>query len=178
MANVNRWKYGDTRPVVGRASLGLLQEIGDLVYQEQFAPYTIRPASAVPDQGSTQANQLYFGCRFLGHLSQQFRPNHDPADLAEVRVNTAAVHEYPCAALAADLPIGTPFAPAADVAGTGLQDQVVVALDWGTNDARVIGRLARRAIAADTMVYIELISEVMQGGADADQCSGSSSSGE
>ena len=170
--NINRWRYGDTKPVLGLVNPGTEIEIGDLVYQEID---DIRPASAIPNQGSTPANQRYFVCRFLGHASQRHRANHTPADDNDARCNTAGVHEYECAAQAVAYPLGERFGPAADAAGTGLQDQFVVRV--GADDLAV-GRLARRAAIGATSVLIELISEVMAGGLDAETCVSSSSSGE
>lgn len=180
MANKNRYKYGDTKPVVAMCREGTAIEIGDLVYLEG-APggvRDLRPASAIPDQASLAANQIYFKCRFLGHASQQHRANHDPADLTDLRVNSAAVHEFACAS--ATWEVGDLVAPAADAAGTGLLNQTVVIVPAASADAdlRAIGRVARREPIANTRVYVDLDSEVMHGGVDGGTCSGSSSSGE
>jgi len=173
-ANYNRWKYGDTKPVVGVAGHAVAIHIGDLVYQEEVSGFhNIEPASACPIEGSLIQQQEYFCCRFLGHASQQFRADHDPADFCELRVNTRGVHEYACVALPVAVPLGAFFGPAG-LAATGLLNQTVVEV---AEERRAVGRLARRAAAGDTTVYIELFSEIMDGGLEAGTCSGSSSSG-
>lgn len=177
MANKNRWKYGDAKPVVAVTGHAVSIEIGDLVYQEEVSGlFNIEPASAAPKEGNLAQQQEYFCCRFLGHSSQQFRADHDPADLCELRVNTRGVHEYDCVALPRALPLGTFFGPAAAGAmpAAGLLDQTVVEV---AEERRAVGRLARRAAAGDTTVYIEIFSEVMDGGLEDGTCSGSSSSG-
>ena len=175
MSNINRWKYGDTRPVVGVAGHGISIEIGDLVFQEEVSGFfCIRPASSAPIEGSLAQQQEYFVCRFLGHASQQFRADQTPADYCQLRVNTQGVHEYPCTALTDAKPLGTFFGPDG-LAATGLLDQQVVEV---AEERRAVGRLARRAQVGDTTVYLQLTSEVMYGGVDDEgTCSGSSSSG-
>jgi len=180
MANKNRWKYGDTKPVIAVCNEGQAIEIGDLCYMEGAHPEQAaatlgdaRPASGIPWQGSLAETRRYFACRFLGHASQQHRANHDPADDTELRFNTAGVHEYVCSSQQWE--IGDLVAPAVDAAGTGLQDQAVCRV---TSDDQAIGRVAKREAVANTRVYVELVSEVMHGGVDGETCSGSSSSGE
>lgn len=176
MGNVNRWKYGDTDPVVAVCREGTAIEIGDLVYQATSnVLFDVRPASAIPNQGSLVANQEYFACRFLGHASQQHRANQDPADFCELRVGTRGSYEYPCQALTRRLPLGTFFGPEADAAGTGLRNQMVAEV---AEERQAVGRLARIANVGDTTVLIRLVSEVMEGGLELGTCSGSSSSGE
>lgn len=172
MANINRYKYGDTKPVVARCNEGTGIEIGDLCYLEgvQGGTKDLRPASAIPDQGSASANRVYFACRFLGHASQQHRANQDPADDRDLRVNTAGVHKYACASQVWE--IGDRVGVSENAAGTALLDQTVVQV---FADDEAIGRVARREATAKTEVYVELFSEVMAGGADGGSCSGSSS---
>ena len=174
MANVNRWKYGDTKPATGVAGHAVSIEIGDLVYQEEVSGnFNIEPASACPIEGSLAQQQEYFCCRFLGHACQQFRADQTPVDFCELRCNTRGVHEYPCTALVNAKPLGSFFGPDG-LAATGLLDQQVVEV---AEERRAVGRLARRAAVGDTMVYIELFSEIMDGGLESGTCSGSSSSG-
>lgn len=181
MANVSRYKYGDTKPVVASCQSATDIEIGDLVFLEGVdgALKNLRPASQLDDLGSIAANQIYFKCRFLGHASQRHRTAAvaDPDDVTDIRVNTAGVHEYICASTTWEL--GDLVAPAENAAGTALLDQTVIVVPRVSADAdrRAIGRVAQREAVATTRVYIELSSEIMDGGVDAGTCSGSSSSG-
>jgi len=177
MSNKNRWKYGDTKPVVGAAGHAVAIHIGDLVYQEEVSgAWNIEPASAAPKEGNLAQQQEYFCCRFLGHASEQFRADQTPKDLCELRVNARGVHEYDCVALTHTMGLGTFFGPAGAGAqpAAGLLNQTVVE---GAEERRAVGRLARRVAVGDKTVYIELFSEIMDGGLESGTCSGSSSSG-
>lgn len=181
MSDNNRWRWGDTVPVVANCQGDTDIEIGDLVFLEgaEGGLKNLRPASMITDLGSLIANQIYFKCRFLGHASQAHRTNAaaDPDDVQDVRVNTAAVHEYACAS--ATWEIGDLVGVAENAAGTALLDQTVIAVPRNAVDAdlRAIGRVAQREAVATTRVLIDLDSEIMAGGVDAGTCSGSSSSG-
>ena len=176
MAN-NRWKYGDTKPVVARCNLGTTIDIGDLVFL--FGALSglrdLRRASDIPDQGSLAANQHWFKCRFLGHASERHRPHHDPLDNPDLRVNSAGVHEYDCASSTWE--IGDYVGVAENAAGDRLLDQTVIRVPNEATNAneRIIGVVARREPVARTRVFIQLISEVLAGGIEGGVCSGSSS---
>ncbi|HOM16929.1 MAG TPA: hypothetical protein PLQ00_06340, partial [Thermoguttaceae bacterium] len=61
MADVMRWRYGETNPVVAAVAAETEVEIGDLIWQDGGQA---KPASLLPNQGSESANQEQFADRF------------------------------------------------------------------------------------------------------------------
>ena len=165
MADVMRWRYQNTQPVVAPAQSAILYEIGDLLYQSING--LVYPASSQPDQGTENDNQILFACRFLGVAMQRSRVG----DTDDIRVATAGVFEFCVAVLTAELPLGTRFGASEDAAATGLLDQTVEEV---TDDVRSIARLYRVAQAGDTCVWIKIRSEIMDGGIDPGTCESSS----
>lgn len=168
MADVMRWRCGDTNPVVSPAcQSGLLYEIGDLLFQSLNG--LAYPASAQTDQGSEARNQELFACRFLGVAMQRSRVG----DTDLIRVATTGIFEYPCPTVpAGGYDLGQRVGADENAAGTALLDQQVVAV---TTDVAAIGRLNRIANAGDTNMLVRIRSEIMEGGIDPGTCESSSS---
>jgi hypothetical protein len=96
MADVMRWRYGDTNPVSAAVDAATVIEIGDLVYQEVD---DARPASAQADLGTEAQNQEGFHDKFLGVAMQASRNG----DTAPIRLATSSVFEFVTAAAAYEL---------------------------------------------------------------------------
>lgn len=152
MADVMRYRYGDTNPVVVPVDADTVIEIGDLVYLETD---DARPAAAQGDQGSRAGNQELFHDRFVGVAMQR-----SPAgDTRPVRVATTGVFEFDC--LGATFEVGALAGPDEAASGTALENQRVVEVD-APNLA--IGRCARRVNPAGSRVLVDIVSTVMYGG--------------
>lgn len=169
MADVMRYRHGDTNPVVSPAcNSGLLYEIGDLIYQASSGQ--IFPASSQPDQGAEAVNQELFACRFLGVAMQRSLIG----EILPIRVATTGVFEFICLAVGAGgWVLGSRLAPDENAAGTALLDQTVA---FVVADNMAIGRVNRIASAGDLTVLCRIRSEIMEGGIDPGTCESSSSS--
>ena len=155
MADVMRWQYGDTNPVVTKApASATVIEIGDLIYQDPSTnvPY---PASSQADQGSEALNQNLFHDNFLGVAMQRSRNG----DTDTLRVATTGVFEMDCPSGTWEL--GDLAAADENSGGTGLLDQTVTKV---TLEGLAIGVCAKRVASADTLVYIDIQSTLMTGG--------------
>src|SRR5689334_22183995 len=89
MANVMRWRHGETHPVLAAVNESTVVEIGDLLYQEVD---DARPAANLGDQGTEPANQAAFHTKFLGVAMQQSLSGESKP----IRVATRGVFEFPC----------------------------------------------------------------------------------
>jgi hypothetical protein len=152
MADVMRWRYGDTNPVSAAVDAATVIEIGDLVYQEVD---DARPASAQADLGTEAQNQEGFHDKFLGVAMQASRNG----DTAPIRVATSGVFEFVTAAAAYEL-----GALVGLVGATTLADQELKAV---ATENLAVGRVAKRVNPAGTAVYVEIVSTVMRGGPQA-----------
>ena len=152
MANVMRWRYGDTKPVMADVDSGQTIEIGDFCWLNTD---DVRSAAAQSDQGSEVTNQETFADNFLGVAMQQSRS----ADTDEIRLATAGVFEFICAS--ATYEVGDLVGVDEASSGTALEDQTVAAV---TDAEYAIGRVARRATSATTTLFVEIESTVMHGG--------------
>lgn len=152
MANVMRWKYGDTKPVMAAVDSAIVVEIGDLLYLNTD---DVRPASSQADAGSEVANQETFADNFIGVAMQQSRSG----DTADIRVATAGVFEFICAS--ATYEVGDNVGVDENSDGDGLLDQTVAAV---TDAEYAIAKVARRATSATTTLFVEIESTVMHGG--------------
>ena len=152
MADVMRWRYGDTNPVSAPVDSGTVIEIGDLVYLETD---DARPATAQADLGTEAQNQEGFHDKFLGVAMQASRSG----DTAPIRVATAGVFEFITAAASYEL-----GALVGLVGATTLADQEVKAV---ATENLAIGRVAKRLNPNGTSVLVEIVSTVMRGGPQA-----------
>jgi hypothetical protein len=152
MASTMRWRYGDTNPVMIAVDSATVIEIGDLVLQEVD---DARPASAMADQGTENANQqafhdLFAGVAMQASLSGSTQP---------IRIATTGVFEFDC--LSTTLEVGDMLAADENVGGTALLNQTVAKV---TNANAAIGRCAKRLNPAGTRVLVDIVSSVLRGG--------------
>ncbi len=152
MADVMRWRYGDTNPVTVPVDSATVIEIGDLVYLEVDDG---RPASSQADLGTEAQNQEGFHDKFLGVAMQASRNG----DIAPIRVATSGVFEFITASTTYELGnlIGL-------VGATTLADQDVKQV---ATENLAIGRVAKRLNPAGTSVLVDVVSTVLRGGPQA-----------
>ncbi|HEY1598330.1 MAG TPA: hypothetical protein VGG64_01920 [Pirellulales bacterium] len=152
MADVMRWRYGETSPVILPVQSGTVIEIGDLLY---WSTDHVLPAVAQADQGTKAGNQQLFHNNFAGVAMQQSRSG----DTNPIRVATTAVFAYDCSS--ATFEVGTLVGADENSGGTALQNQVVAAV--GAENLAV-GRCAKRLNPAGTCVMVEIVSTISHGG--------------
>jgi hypothetical protein len=155
MANVMRWRYGETSPVMLPVQSATVIEIGDLVY---LSTDHALPASSQADQGSKAANQQLFHNNFAGVAMQQSRSG----DTNPIRVATTGVFAYDCAS--ATFEIGALVGINQPSAGPPLSDQILVGV---AAENLAVGRCAKRVNPADTSVLVEIVGTVSHGGPQA-----------
>lgn len=162
MADVMRWRFGETNPVVAPADAAVGIEIGDLVLYSSGAA---RPASSVNDIGGAgpadvAAAQEAFHDEFLGVAMQRSAVGEG----REIRVATSGVFELACNG--ATFELGDRVGVAADGTGTALADQEAATTSESAPE-RSIGRAARRTGGAANSVLVEIHSRVMRDGPQA-----------
>ena len=160
MADVMRWRYGETKPVVSHdVDAETLVEIGDLLFQDGGDEEQPRPAAAVgtipEDHATLAAAQEAFHDEFLGVAMQR----SGAGDTQGVRVATAGVFEFPCAS--ATFALGTLVGVAENGGGTALLNQQVVEV---ATPNLAIGRVAKAYATATTRVLVEIVGTVSHGG--------------
>jgi len=156
MANVMRWRYGDTNPVMLAVDSATVIEIGDLVILETD---DARPASSVTYGASLAATQEAAHDKFVGVAMQA-----SPAGQAgEIRIATSGVFEFVQAA--ATVQVGTRIGIDDNLAADALLDQQVIAVAEGSPQL-AIGRCARLASNA-TSLLVAIHSTVMSDGPQA-----------
>jgi hypothetical protein len=155
MADQMRWRYGDTNPVISKpiASATVI-EVGDLV--EMAAGGDVTPASLHAWNTDLATTQDEFQNTFLGVAMQRSRAG----DVEPIRVATSGMFEFDCAA--ATFELGALVAPAKQ-SGNALENQKTAALAAG-NEAKAIGRVAKRYGTSTTRALVEIFSTVMRGG--------------
>jgi hypothetical protein len=152
MANVMRWRYGDTNPVMLPVAALTVIEIGDLIYQASGAAL---PASELADAGSEAGNQEAFHDLFVGVAMQA-----SPSGVSNpIRVATSGVFEFECISTTAE--VGDLFGADEDGTGVELLSQVVAKVATAN---LAIGRCAKRVNPAATRTLIEIVSTVLRGG--------------
>ena len=144
MADTNRWRFGETNPLLAAVDAATVIEIGDLVYLDTD---DIKPASALPDEQSEAANQASFVSRFLGVAAQR----SSDGDVADVRVDTDGVFEFNCAAQTWE--VGDLVAVDEAASGTALENQQVQAV---SRAELAIGHVVRREPVASTSVWVRI----------------------
>ena len=157
MANVLRWRYGATNPVMMPVDSAQVIEIGDLVWQNTD---DVRPASASTYAGGLATSQEALVDNFLGVAAQASASG----DTAEIRVDTTGTFQFICASSTAE--VGDLMGAADNT--TALADQTVIEVE---DVARAIGRCDKRNAAAATSVYVRIESSVMTGGAQNEEAS-------
>lgn len=152
MADVMRWRYGETNPVVMPVDAATVIEIGDLIYIDTD---DAKPAGQLPDAGSEAQSQEAFHDLFVGVAMQRSRSG----DTTPIRVATTGVFEFPCPS--ASFEIGALIGASDNPGGTALLSQQVE----GVATANLaIGRCAKRVSPANTSVLVDIVSTTMYGG--------------
>ena len=161
MANIMRWRYGETNPVTLPVDSATDIEIGDMVLLDTD---DAKPASSINDIGGAgppdlAAAQEQFHDSFVGVAMQRSRAG----DTQAIRIATSGVFEFDAAS--ATFELGDRMAVAQD-AGTALEDQKVVGVAQNV-PKRAVGRVAKRVASADTKVLVEISSTMMRDGPQA-----------
>jgi hypothetical protein len=145
-------QYGDAKPVVTKAvPTATVIEVNDMIAQvaADGLPY---PASAHVWNADLATTQAEFIVLFLG-VSTEFSRS---GDIAPIKVNTAGVHEFECAA--AQFKIGALVGPAKQ-SGNLLEDRKVASV---ATENLAIGRVAKDYPANTTKVLVEIFSSIMK----------------
>ena len=152
MANKMRWRYGDTKPVVGEAvDSAQTIDIGDCLY---LATDDVRPADQIGYAGGLATTQELFVDSFIGVAMQQSRN----ADTDPVRIATAGTFEFICAA--ATFEIGDLVGMDDNATPDALESQQVIAV---TDAARAVGVVEKRYSSNTTSVLVRITSS-LEGG--------------
>ena len=150
MANIMRWRYGDTNPIFLAVDPVTDIEIGDLlwVWGMQVKPASELIIGAASDSEAILAGQTAFHSLFVGVAMTRSRVD----DLQPVRVATGGVYEFDTPIAAFELGDRIGLAPGSD---SVLADQRVVRVP---NDAanRAIGQVAKRVSPAGFLVLFEI----------------------
>lgn len=154
MANVMRWRYGETSPVMMPVDAGTVIEIGDLVYLETD---DVRPAAEMTPGGTLAATQEAFHDNFVG-IAMQCSPN---GSSEPIRVATTGVFEFDC--VSATFDVGDLVGGQED-GGGGLENQFV---DEVAAHNLAIGRCVKRVSPAGTKVLVNVVSTLVKGGPQA-----------
>lgn len=148
--NYQPHQYGEGRPVITKAvPTATVIEVNDIIGQisADGLPF---PASAQAWDTNLATTQTAFSLLFLG-CACEFSRN---GDTAPIKVNTAGVHEFECAA--AQFKIGELVGPAKQ-SGNALEDRKVVSV---ATEALAIGRVAKDYPANTTKVLVDLMTKV------------------
>ncbi|MCE9604574.1 MAG: hypothetical protein K8U03_06670 [Planctomycetia bacterium] len=152
MADVMRWRYGETNPVVLPVDSATVIEIGDLVYLDTD---DAKPAASQADQSTESANQALFHTKFAGVAMQRSRSG----DTDPIRVATTGVFEFVTPSGTRE--VGALLGVDEAASGTVLENQRI---DGVAGAHLAIGRCARRVNPADVKVLVDIVSTVMYGG--------------
>ncbi len=155
MADVMRWRYGDTSPVVIPVDSATVIEIGDLVYLDTD---DAKPASSQADQGTEVANQELFHDNFAGVAMQRSRGG----DTNPIRVATRGVFEFDCPS--GTFEVGDLVGVDEATSGTQLENQQV---DSVATANLAVGRVAKRLNPAGTSLLVDVVGTVSHGGPQA-----------
>jgi hypothetical protein len=156
MANVMRWRYGDTNPVMLAVDSATVIEIGDLVY---FDTDDVKPAASVTYGASLAATQETFHDKFAGVAMQASAAD----ETNPIRVATTGVFEFVQAS--ATVQVGTRMGVDDNVIADALLNQQVISVS-ASNPERAIGHCARLASSATT-IYVAIQSTLMNDGPQA-----------
>lgn len=152
MADVMRWRYGETNPVLIHAARNSVIEIGDLVYLswDGEGRWELRPASQLPRRAYLENLQV-FGKQFAGVAMMRKRIDEDKM----VRVATTGVFEFEM--LYGKAEVGDRFVPMHGV-NRGLRNQQVTRTEFAELS---IGSCVRRVDPADTRVRLEIAARTL-----------------
>lgn len=146
MANVQRWRRGQSAPVKGKILAGNVAEIGDLMGTsgQYFAPAN----------DSTDSQTGTFRDVFVGVLIEGATTGNETTD-TECLVETVGEFEYPCVPLPGDKPVGTHMGPSDGGANLSNQELAV------TTSSESIGLLAQPGKSGDTTCLVRIKSTVL-----------------
>lgn len=150
--NYQAHQYGDAKPVVTKAvPTATVIEQQDMIGQiaADGLPFPAASQAWDTDLATTQAAFILL---FLG-ISTEFSR---AGDVAPIKVNTAGVHEFECAA--AQFKNGALVGPAKQ-SGNLLENRKVAAV---ATENLAIGRVARDYAANTTTVLVEVFSSIMK----------------
>ena len=162
MANVMRWRYGDTSPVTMPVASTDQVEIGDLVY---LLSGIAKAAIRIEDIGGAGPIDLAAAQEVLHDgligVAMQFSPigSTDP-----IRIATSGVFEFDSAS--ATFELGDRIGGNDNAGGDKLENQEVIGVPSNAPE-RSIGRVAKRAPTAVTKVLVELHSTLLRDGPQA-----------
>ncbi|MCS7237905.1 MAG: hypothetical protein NZ899_06500 [Thermoguttaceae bacterium] len=152
MANVMRWRYGETASVVAAVDRDTIIYLGDLLWLDGNRA---KPASALSPGGNAAATRANFAAKFLGVAMQQSPAGDD----RPIRVATSGVFEMDTPASTFEL--GGWVGVAIDSATGRPKNQQVEKV---TEATQAIGRIAARSERTTTKVLVAICSTVMAGG--------------
>jgi hypothetical protein len=153
MANVMRYRYGDTNPVSAAVDSAVVIEIGDLV---ALVSGKAVPADDFADAGTKAQNQEAFHDLFLGVAEQQSRAG----DTDPIRVATSGTFELDIASATLGLGALVGAAGTGEAGAVGVANQIVESV---ATPNLAIGRV-QEAIASKTKVKVNIDSVIMTGG--------------
>jgi hypothetical protein len=156
MANVMRLRKGNERPVKAPINQGVAIQVGDLVYEDTDG--SAKPAGSFTWNTSIGQTQIDFKAVFWGVSRGQRLGTETLA--GTVLLDCRGEFEFPCAALGSQLEAGTYVGPAKQ-SGNLLEPQILVSV---ADAAHAIGRLVERAAVGSTVLYVELVSQVLYAG--------------
>ena len=153
MANVMRWRYGETNPVMVSVNTSTVIEIGDLVWlgQDHVVPANVKSASELATLGKLHE-------RFLGVAMQDSSVSGQNA----IRISTTGVFEFACQKLTYEL--GDLIGGLLDAKSERLLAQSV---GQAVAPGYAIGRCAKAIQPAGSNVLVDIVSTVMRGGVQA-----------
>ncbi len=152
MANVFRYRYGDTNPISVPVDTGTVIEIGDLLFLDTD---DAKPASDVGNLFAEDAMQEAFALLFLGVAMQASASG----DTKNIRVATTGVFEFICTS--ATYVAGDLVGPNYDT--TVLEDQTVEKVG-NTKINQAVGCAEKSYASATTLLLTRITSVVMEGG--------------
>jgi len=156
MANVMRWRYGDTNPVKLAVDAATVLEIGDLVYLDTD---DVKPVSSVTYGASLATTQEAAHDVLVGVAMQASADG----ETNEIRVATSGVFEFDQAT--ATVEVGARIGCDDNAGGTAPLAQQVIAVADGSPEL-AIGRCARRTTSA-SKILVSLHSTIMNDGPQA-----------
>ncbi|HZZ74192.1 MAG TPA: hypothetical protein VFE24_18295 [Pirellulales bacterium] len=155
MADLMRWRYGETNPVILPVDGSTAIAIGDLLY---WSTNQVLPAAASGNHTNEAGNQAYLHAHFAGVAMQRSRVG----DTQPIRVATTGVFEFDSPS--ATYEVGDLIGGCNAASGTALENQKVKGVGAV---ASAIGRCAKRVAAADTRVLVDVVASLSQGGPQA-----------
>lgn len=162
MANVMRWRYGDTNPVTMPVDSADVIEIGDVVY---LSSGVAKPAFLIDDIGGAGPADLAAAQEQLHDALIGVAMQYSAAGKTDpIRIATSGVFELNSASATYEL--GDRVGADDNAGGDALENQQVIGVT-ATSPELSIGRVAKRVPAAATKVLVEIRSTVMHDGPQA-----------